>query len=131
MVQFPTSLFGTVAPQFVVRDVEETALYYRDQLGFKVSGIYGEPVELAIVTRGNAQVFFSRALASPGSSNRLLNGQGVDAYFRVQGVEALQQELTQRGVLILDGPNLRNYGMLEIKVEDLNGFILVFGEERS
>ena len=41
----PTIRFETVAPQFTVRDVVETAEYYQDVLGFQIAGYWdGERV---------------------------------------------------------------------------------------
>jgi predicted enzyme related to lactoylglutathione lyase len=124
-------LFGTVAPQFLVPDITATVHYYRDKLGFKISDISGDPPQNAIVTRGNSQIFFAGPHPGGGRSNRRSHTTGFDAYFRVHGLDELQQSLQKNGANILQGPELRPYGVREILIEDLNGFVLVFGEVQA
>lgn len=128
--------FESVAPQFTVPDVVHTAEYYRDVLGFRIAGYWdGSRASLAtepppvfgIVGRDQIQVFFNRADGSPPSTGRVT--EAYDAYFRVNGLEALAAELRARGAEILDGPEERSYGQREVVVRDCNGLILAFGEE--
>ena len=47
------------APVFPVRDIDATAIYYRDQLGFEISFKIGEPVNYAVLKKEDAlQVHF-------------------------------------------------------------------------
>ena len=136
-------VFGTVAPQFVVADVEATAEYYRDVLGFEITDRFERPGSSEtgssetgssqtvhiILTRGYVQIFLALADGEVGRSNRRMKRVAIDAYVRIQGVEALARELRERGARILEGPVRRVYDQLELVVEDCNGFVLVFGEE--
>ena len=46
-------------------------------------------------------------------------------------MEALHEELKDRGAKIIEGPVLRAYGCCELTVEDCNGFRLCFAADRS
>jgi uncharacterized glyoxalase superfamily protein PhnB len=48
---------------------------------------------------------------------------------RVEGVEALHEELKARGAKILQEPITRFYKMREIEVQDTNGYVIVFAED--
>ena len=121
--------FGTVAPQFVVDDVVATAEYYRDVLGFEITDYFLDPPVHAVLTRGSSQVFLAKAIDQPGVSNRTLKSVGIDAYFRVSGLDALTEEISAQNGKILEGPLTRSYDVRELVVEDCNGFVLVFGED--
>ena len=139
MSQVSTTVsFVAVVPQFTVADLVQTAEYYRDVLGFQIAGYWdGERVSLvrdpppvfAIVRRDQVQVFFNRADRHDVGTDR---AEGAyDAYFRVTGIDALAEELRERGAEVLDGPEDRVYGQREFVVKDCNGLILAFGEDTS
>jgi catechol 2,3-dioxygenase-like lactoylglutathione lyase family enzyme len=115
-------------PQFLVPDVEATAAYYRDVLGFEIDDTVGNPPVFAMVARDRVSLYFSQSRGEPGRSNREGNPVAYDAYLHTAGVETLAEELRERGATILEGPVERSYGHREIVVEDLNGFVLCFGE---
>ncbi len=135
-VKVTTVRFTAIVPQFTVLDLVRTAEYYRDVLGFQITGYWdGERVSLdptappvfAIVRRGQVQIFFSH---SDQSDVRTGRAQGAyDAYVRVTEIDVLAEELSARGADILDGPEDRVYGQRELVVRDCNGLILAFGEE--
>jgi catechol 2,3-dioxygenase-like lactoylglutathione lyase family enzyme len=127
--------FEAAVPQFTVPDVVRTAEYYRDVLGFEITGYWnGEragletdpPSVFGIVCRDRIQVFFNRA---DGDSVRSGRAEGAyDVYLRVGGLDALYAELRARGAEIVDGPEERIYGRRELVVRDCNGLVLAFGE---
>src|SRR6266576_5892099 len=101
-------------PQFSVPDLVRTAEYYRDALGFQIAGYWDRervsfatdpPPVFAIVWRDEVQVFFNRA-GEPATRPHPAEG-GPDVYLRVEGVDALAEELRARGANIIDGPEDR------------------------
>lgn len=131
-----TIQFTSAVPQFTVRDVVQTAEYYRDVLGFQIAGYWdGEsatkspsaPPVFGIVWRGKVEIFFSRADDSPVRTGRAQFA--LDAYIRITGVDELATELRERGAEIIDGPVDRIYNERELVVRDCNGLVLCFGEE--
>lgn len=127
--------FDAAVPQFTVRDVVQTAEYYRDVLGFEIDGYWdGErehldarrPAFFGIVRRDQVRLHFNRADGTPGRTGR---AEGAyDVYFHVTGVDALGAELRRRGATVLEGPDDRVYEQRELVVRDCNGLILAFGE---
>jgi uncharacterized glyoxalase superfamily protein PhnB len=121
-----------------VRDVVQTAEYYRDVLGFQVLGYWnGERVSLeaqpapvfGIVRRDAVQLFFSRSRDVEVRTGR---AEGAcDAYIQVTAADALAVELRGRGADILEGPADRIYRQRELVVRDCNGLVLVFAEDTS
>jgi predicted enzyme related to lactoylglutathione lyase len=127
--------FKAVVPQFTVPDVVRTAQYYQDVLGFQIAGYWdGEQASLstepppifAIVSRDNVQLFLSRA--DEPQVERVQAASANDAYFNVDGVDALAAELQRNGADILDGPEDRVYRQRELIVRDCNGFVLTFAQ---
>lgn len=102
--------FAGAVPQFTVPDVVRTAEYYRDVLGFQISGYWRTPPVFAIVSRDQVECFFNRAEQSAVRTGRAPGA--YDAYVHVTGVEALATELRTRGA-------------------DILGLVLAFGEETS
>jgi uncharacterized glyoxalase superfamily protein PhnB len=51
-----------------------------------------------------------------------------DLYVYVDDVEALHEELVERGADILNQPVDTEYGLREIRVRDPHGYVLAFGK---
>jgi hypothetical protein len=117
-----------ICPQFIVADVVVTAEYYRDIFGFKILGYFLDPPVFAMVARDVAEIHFGKIdsghAASPNLARR--KGLGSDAYIWTTDLHALHAELKERGANIIEGPVQRIYNCLELVVDDLNGFRLVF-----
>jgi uncharacterized glyoxalase superfamily protein PhnB len=123
--------FYGVVPVFLVDDVVGTVEYYRDVLGFEPDFVYGDPPHYGSVSRGNAVLNFTRS-EPPGRRNSVLRsgpGSGVDAYIVVSDVDDIFEEVRDHGALIRTSPASHEYGMREFKIEDTNGYIIVFAEE--
>lgn len=126
----PKHFYGVV-PVFLVDDLVPTVEYYRDVLGFEVDFVYGDPPHYGSVSRGNAVLNFTRS-DPPGRRNSVLRagpGNGVDAYFVITDVDDVFEEVRDRGALIRTSPASHEYGMREFKIEDKNGYTIVFAEE--
>ncbi len=116
-----------ICPQFVVPDVVLAAEYYRDTFGFRIHAYWGDPPIFTIVSRDGVEIQFGKADAERSvAPNLVRRGCGLDAYIWVDDVVALHEELKQRGAKIIEGPVQQTYGCLELVVDDLNGFRLVF-----
>jgi catechol 2,3-dioxygenase-like lactoylglutathione lyase family enzyme len=123
--------FYGVVPVFLVDDILTTVEYYRDRLGFEIDYVYGDPLNYGSVSRGSAVVHFQKA-EPPGRRNgvrRAGPGNGVDAFFVVRHVDRIHGEFARKGAIVITGPASHDFGMREFKIEDTNGYILVFAEE--
>ncbi|MBV9860662.1 MAG: VOC family protein [Alphaproteobacteria bacterium] len=119
-----------VAPFFLVADVTKAAEYYRDKLGFRIIGyFFEEPPVFAMVGRDDRIVMLSLMQTSRGGPNRGHKGEAIDAYLWVDDVDSLYAEFRQNGADILGPPQLRIYGMKELEVRDLDGYVLCFGQD--
>jgi uncharacterized glyoxalase superfamily protein PhnB len=126
----PRHFFGVV-PVLLVDDVVETVEYYRDVLGFEADFLYGQPPTYASVSRNDAIINFSLSVP-PGRRNGVSQagpGNGTDLYIVVSDVDDVYQELAANGVYVLGVPADYDYGMREFKIEDMNGYQIIFGEE--
>jgi predicted enzyme related to lactoylglutathione lyase len=105
------------APTLHVPDVEATARFYRDVLGFTWD--FGD-ANYAVVWRDNAAVHFAKGEPGP---------QGVHLFFWVRDVDACHREFVDRGAGMATPPVDRPYGLREMGLCDPNGVGLVFGQE--
>ena len=120
-----------VAAFFLVADVVRAAEYYRDRLGFRIVGyFFEEPPVFAMVGRDDQIIMLSLMRdGRRGGSNRGYKGEALDAYLWTNDIEALHAEFRQSGADILSPPQLRIYGMKELEVRDLDGYVICFGED--
>jgi len=119
-----------IAPFFLVADVTKAAEHYRDKLGFTIIGYFFEdPPVFAMVGRDDRIVMLSLAEGSRGGSNRGHKGEALDAYLWVDDVDALYAEFQRSGADIVAPPQRRIYGMKELEVRDLDGYVICFGED--
>ena len=105
------------APVLHVADVEATATFYRDVLGFTWD--FGDSA-YAVVWRDNAAVHFVRGEGSPTGVHLFLWVKDVDAYFK---------EVAARGDFVSAAPANQPYGLREFAVRDINGIGIVFGQD--
>jgi uncharacterized glyoxalase superfamily protein PhnB len=105
------------APVLHVSDVEATAKYYRDVLGFNWD--FGDPT-YSVVWRDNSAIHFVRDDRGPA---------GVHLFQWVRDVDAYHRELMHRGADIDLAPANQPYGMRELVVKDINGIRIIFGQD--
>lgn len=141
-----------VAPMFLVDDVARTAEWYRDHLGFQIGEYFredhgaehshdggephthphpnglGQPV-FVILNRDGHQLMLGKTV-EPGKgviSNRDSKRYSGDAYFWVDGVEALFAYAKSTGVAFELELEPQSYGLTEFQVWDPDGRLLTFG----
>jgi len=105
------------APVLHVSDVEATARYYRDVLGFTWD--FGDE-QYSVVWRDNSAVHFVKDAHAP---------TGVHLFQWVRDVDAYHDEISRRGAQIASTPTNQPYGIREMAVRDINGVGVVFGQE--
>ena len=122
MPQKPSSTptqFIQGAPVLPVRSVDLSVDFFEQNLGFQCD--FRSP-EYAVVWRDNAAFHFTRSNGAQAQAPvRIFNWLvDVDAYYK---------ELEQRGTAITQEIGDRNYGIRDFSVTDVNGFILIFGQD--
>lgn len=101
-----------------VNDVQATATYYRDILGFEWD--FGDE-EYAVVWRDNSAIHFTR-----GSQD---SPTGIHLFQWVRDVDSYYREVVNRGAKVIGEPTDRPYDIREFTVRDPNGIDLVFGQD--
>lgn len=101
-----------------VQDVMEAVAFYTGKLGFKLAFTWGEPVSMAGVTLGDAQIFLQ--LGTP-------NPSGCNLFFVVGDADELFEFQQGQGVEVVEPPGDREYGLRDYRIHDLHGYELSFG----
>jgi uncharacterized glyoxalase superfamily protein PhnB len=117
------------APYFPVPDVASIGVYYRDVLGFRCEYSAGEPPEFALHSRNGWAVMFRRVREPGLICPNERQGGTWDVFFWVDDVEALHEELTRKGAVVVYPLIVQPYGMKEFAVRDPIGYVLGFGQE--
>jgi catechol 2,3-dioxygenase-like lactoylglutathione lyase family enzyme len=119
----------TIAPwAFVlaVPDLQTSAAYFRDVLGFRV--LWEEAPDWRLVERDGVRVMLGHCPRDLRPAE--LGSHNWFGYLNVDDVGALYDELTARGA-VCTPPADKLYGMREIVVTTIDGHRIVFGEERA
>jgi catechol 2,3-dioxygenase-like lactoylglutathione lyase family enzyme len=123
----------SAVPAFLVRDVDVTARWYAAHLGFDIAGLFpGQPpASWASLMRDGAEIMLQRLEGYRKPDLYDTRRGGVwHAYIRMSGVRALYE--TVRDQPFVRMPLRRQpYGDWEFEVEDLNGYVLVFGGDET
>jgi catechol 2,3-dioxygenase-like lactoylglutathione lyase family enzyme len=107
-----------------VRDVDRSAAYYRDVLGFQVW--WQEASDWRLVERDGVRVMLGHCPDDmPASELRSHNWFG---YLHVDDVDVLHAEIVARGAAS-SAPKDTDYGMREVVVTTVDGHRIVFGQE--
>ncbi|MEZ5863150.1 MAG: hypothetical protein R3D25_03420 [Geminicoccaceae bacterium] len=117
------------APILLVRNVVAAAEYWRDRVGFTIPRYWGEPPGFCIPQRDGLSLMLSQA---PADHLIVPNWRVVDkmwdVYFWVDDVEAMHAELTARGAMIDYGLGIKDYGVKEFGIQDLDDHDIAFGQ---
>jgi uncharacterized glyoxalase superfamily protein PhnB len=111
----------------MVQNVAETAVFYRDQLGFNIDFLYGIPPTHGAVSRSDwtgSGVVIQLSQVPP---EQPLHPAGYIYIFVDTHLDDLFNLYHQRGVTTLSEPTSYPYGMREFAIKDNNGQILRFG----
>jgi catechol 2,3-dioxygenase-like lactoylglutathione lyase family enzyme len=117
--------FESAMPILEVSDVEISAAFYRDKLGFKPGPFFGDPPAFCMVGRGRVSI----ALDQSRGPDRHPQNQYWATYIYVDDVDAVLADLTARGMSIERGPENTVYNCREIDVADPDGHLICFGQD--
>jgi predicted enzyme related to lactoylglutathione lyase len=125
----PTAELTRLSPAFFATDLKNSAEYYRDALGFQIEQYWGDPPCFVIVSRDGVQIMLRLRGEAAVQPSRKLSAEAWDAYIYVQNLESYIDDLKSRKAKILKGPETTSYDMLEVQVEDPDGYVLCFGQD--
>lgn len=129
----PTAKLTAIAPHLLVSDLQASADYYRDRLGFTYDWMWGEPPSFVMVTRDGLtiQLTQNRYEDRPGDTNP--NGRATghddmwDASIWVDSADSVHAEFTKAGANMVRDPYDMDYGMRELLVADPDGHHICLG----
>lgn len=123
-IPMSTPILSPAIPQLPSGNLETTAEFFRERLGFTESQLYAEHGHL-VVRRGAAEVHFWHA-GSPEEAKKY--GSASSCYIRVQNVVELYAELQRRDVTFAYELTRQPWGMNEMQINDPFGNAIRFGE---
>lgn len=124
-------MIAAIAPQFFSTDIPRTVDFFERMLGFEYQFGYGDPVYFAGVIRDGHSIFIRHVDSSPAQPADKYAEELLDAYLRVEGIEALYREYADRGVPMHRELAAMPWGFTEFVVRDADGRLLCFGEAKD
>lgn len=121
---------NTIAPTFQVSDVESTARWYCDALGFTLSGHFpdDEPYAWASLQKDGVEIMLQRIAGYQKPDISHLRPEGIwNAYIRMEGVKSYYEKVRQKTEIKMP-LRKQGYGDWEFEIKDPNGYVLVFSE---
>ncbi len=114
--QHANELFLGSTPILPVRDVKETASFYKEYLGFDIEILWEEP-PYGVVSRGLTTIEF-------GEGRKEFAGSGVCNIF-VDDVDQVYQEYINKDIKFVGVIGNRDYGSRDFRIRDNNGNMLI------
>ncbi|MGE9297001.1 MAG: VOC family protein [Puniceicoccales bacterium] len=121
-------MIAHTVPQFFTSDFEKTFAYYEEKLGFERQFLYGEPAVYGGMMRDGQSIFFRYVEQALPTSPEKYAEELLDTYIIVEGVDAVFQEFTDKGVDFHRGIETMPWAFREFVVRDEDGRLLCFGE---
>lgn len=118
------AILSPAIPQLPTGDIEKTASYFVDRLGFEVVAKYVEQ-KFLIVKRGPAEIHFWQ---TPTEEEAIELGRESSCYIRVQNIEILFAEFKKNGAAFRYELIKQPWGMNEMQLDDPYMNAIRFGE---
>ena len=114
----------SLAPQFLVDDLQRSIAYYR-RLGFE----FGEPWDgfYAIGNLDGLELHLKEAPKNAAERQHRRNNEHLDAAAGVDGIEVFYQRCVSNDATILKPLTATAWGTKDFYVEDPDGYIICFG----
>jgi catechol 2,3-dioxygenase-like lactoylglutathione lyase family enzyme len=130
-----------VVPNLIVSDIEKSAAFYRDVLGFATVASVPEAAPFVFIwlQRDGVSVFLNarQAVAEdlPGLAARPIGGTAtlfitIEADDAASGVDALFGSVSGRAPILMPLKD-QFYGMREFAVEDPDGYVVTFAQRTA
>ena len=120
-----TPRLTSLAPQFLVDDLDRSIAYYRDALGFD----FGKPWEgfYAIGMRDGLELHLKKAPKDTEEQDRKHENEHLDAAAGVEGIERFSEQCVAKGAKIIRPLTSTDWGTRDFYIEDPDGYVINFG----
>jgi catechol 2,3-dioxygenase-like lactoylglutathione lyase family enzyme len=114
----------SLAPQFLVDDLDRSMAYYR-RLGF----IFGEPWGdfYGIGRLDGLELHLKEAPKDEAERRHRRDNEHLDAAAGVDGIEAFYEQCAADGIAILKPLTATAWGTKDFYIEDPDGYVIAFG----
>jgi predicted lactoylglutathione lyase len=115
---------NVICPVFISNNVKRTLEYYTKILGFKYADHTNHEEKFATIYRDSIEIIIVEKNKGEIESNTSRYGNGDDAYIcpdTIESVDEIYNEFIQKGVKIINKPELKSYGSYEFTIEDVDG----------
>ena len=124
-----------MVPLLTVHDVRRSIAFYRDVLGFELTGQYPDPSDdpgFATFRKGSTEIMMNSDTDSSKRTDAtdIQRSQHVGFHFWTEDVEGLRASLQEHDVNVGD-IKVQYFGMKQLSVKDPDGYGLVFQEEEK
>lgn len=116
---------------FPTPNIEETAKYYNEVMGFRVVKYLDTREPHICLYRDRVEIVLTKANSERIYPNRELYGYGEDCYLVTDNQEALQDEFISKGAKIIRPLHVTDYNNLEFTIEDIDGRWIAFGMKQN
>jgi catechol 2,3-dioxygenase-like lactoylglutathione lyase family enzyme len=116
--------FQSVTPNLLVSDIDRSAAFYRDVLGFQqITTVPEQPPYVFVwLKHGAVDVFLNLPQdTSPSAGTNSM-------YIKLQGIDGLAAKVEEAGVKLAIPMHTEFYGMKEFAVHDPDGYLIIFAE---
>jgi uncharacterized glyoxalase superfamily protein PhnB len=118
------AILSPAIPQLPSGDIEKTASFFVNHLGFEVAGKY--PAQKFLIgKRGNAEIHFWQT-NTEDEAKKL--GRDSSCYIRVQNIQSLFEEFKINGATFRYELTQQPWGMNEMQIDDPYMNAIRFGE---
>lgn len=115
----------SLAPQFLVDNLERSITYYRDALGFTFGETWGG--FYAIGSLDGLELHLKEAPKNQAERKHRRDHEHLDASAGVEGIEAFYERCVTGGAKILKPLAATAWGTKDFYIEDPDGYIISFG----
>lgn len=112
---------------FPSNNIEETALFYEEKMGFQAVHYLNAKEPHICLYRDSTEIILTKTTGQQVLPNRSLYGYGYDAYFIAENQEALLDELIRTNVKVVRSLDETDYKNKEFVIEDIDGRWIAFG----
>ena len=119
-------MLKAAAPVLFVREVNASAAFFRDILGFEIDFLYGEPPFYGAVSRDGAVLHLKWVHDAVFGAGRVEAEGLIMAFVSVDSIEALHAEYHAKGARFSQELTKQVWGGTDFHVVDLDGNRIAF-----